>query len=50
MTNIETVPTIEQIDAIRRSHIEEFPDFPSPGGVLFRDITRCCVTQRPCAG
>lgn len=38
MTNIETVPTIEQIDAIRRSHIEEFPDFPSPG-VLFRDIT-----------
>ncbi|MGY5764341.1 adenine phosphoribosyltransferase [Brachybacterium sp. DNPG3] len=38
MTNTETAPTVEQIEAIRLSHIEEYPDFPSPG-VLFRDIT-----------
>ncbi|GAA1486168.1 adenine phosphoribosyltransferase [Brachybacterium fresconis] len=34
----ETVPTREQIEDLRRSHIAEYPDFPTPG-VLFRDIT-----------
>lgn len=28
----------EQIEALRRTHIAEYPDFPEPG-VLFRDIT-----------
>ncbi|MGP9539978.1 adenine phosphoribosyltransferase [Brachybacterium sp. AOP43-C2-M15] len=31
-------PTGEQLAALLRSHITEYPDFPSPG-VLFRDIT-----------
>lgn len=33
-----TVPGREQIEALRTSHIAEYPDFPAPG-VLFRDIT-----------
>ena len=34
----DTVPTRARIDALRRTHIAEYPDFPTPG-VLFRDIT-----------
>ncbi|WP_114856074.1 adenine phosphoribosyltransferase [Brachybacterium sp. YJGR34] len=33
-----TPPTVEQVEALRRTHIAEYPDFPTPG-VLFRDIT-----------
>ena len=38
MTSTDLRPTAAQIDALRRSHIAEYPDFPQPG-VLFRDIT-----------
>lgn len=34
----ESVPTRERIEDLRRTHIAEYPDFPTPG-VLFRDIT-----------
>ena len=34
----DTAPTRARIDALRRTHIAEYPDFPTPG-VLFRDIT-----------
>lgn len=37
MSETDTRPTAEQLDALRRSHIAEYPDFPQPG-VLFRDI------------
>ncbi|GAA1289973.1 adenine phosphoribosyltransferase [Brachybacterium alimentarium] len=34
----EDMPSVEEIRALRTSHIAEYPDFPVPG-VLFRDIT-----------
>ncbi|MFC7457780.1 adenine phosphoribosyltransferase [Brachybacterium sp. GCM10030267] len=34
----EPVPSAEEIEELRGSHITEHPDFPEPG-VLFRDIT-----------
>jgi adenine phosphoribosyltransferase len=34
----EPLATLEQVAEIRRTHIAEYPDFPTPG-VLFRDIT-----------
>lgn len=34
----EPLATLEQVEEIRRTHIAEYPDFPTPG-VLFRDIT-----------
>lgn len=32
------VPSVDEIEALRGTHIAEYPDFPQPG-VLFRDIT-----------